>query len=297
MVVDAGLFDSRFPQPEVRSVRDPFARDEEFRRLILGDEDVDLVRVNLEIARDAYPDLDEADVLGRIEALGNRVRDRCSPRAGVRSVIGQINWVMFVEEGYRGNTQDYFDPGNSYINEVVDRKLGLPISMSVLYQDLARRVGLPLACVNLPMHFALKVAGRDEPLFVDPFHEGRLLDLAECERFLGGLAGRNIRLSAEEVASCDASVTVARMLRNLKANYLERKDYSMALPVVRRLAALRRDDLLEQRDWGMVSLQADRPGEALGPLGRYLDARPGAPDAQAVLSLIKSARREVAFRN
>jgi regulator of sirC expression with transglutaminase-like and TPR domain len=87
------------------------------------------------------------------------------------------------------------------------------------------------------------------------------------------------------------------MLRNLKSIYLERKDYALALPVVRRLAALRRDDLQEQRDWGMVSLQANRPGEALGPLGRYLEARPGAPDAQAVQSLLKAARREVAFRN
>ncbi len=278
-------------------MRDPFSRDEEFRRLVQGDEDVNLVRLNLEIARDAYPDVDEADILERIDTLADRVRERCSPGAAARSVIGQINWVLFVEEGFRGNTEDYFDPANSYLNEVFDRKLGLPISLSVLYRDVARRVGLPLACVNLPLHFALKVAGRDEPLFVNPFHEGRVMDLAACERFLGGLAGREVHLSAEECAGCDASVTVARMLRNLKAIYLERKDYGSALPVVRRLAALRRDDLLEQRDWGMVSLQADRPGEALAPLGRYVEARPGAPDAQAVRSLLKSARREVAIRN
>jgi regulator of sirC expression with transglutaminase-like and TPR domain len=278
-------------------VRDPFARDEEFRRLIQGDEDVDLVRVNLEIARDAYPDLDEVEVLSEIDALADRVRDRCPAGGNARSVIGQINWVLFVEEGFRGNTEDYFDPRNSYLNEVVGRKLGLPISLSLLYHRVARLVGLPLACVNLPMHFALKVAGRDEPLFVDPFHEGRLLDLAECERFLGDLAGRQVRLTSEECSACEPSVTVARMLRNLKAIYLERKDYASALPVVRRLAALLRDDLLEQRDWGMVSLQADRPGEALGPLGRYVEARPKAPDAQAVGSLLKSARREVAFRN
>jgi regulator of sirC expression with transglutaminase-like and TPR domain len=278
-------------------VRDPFARDEEFRRLIQGDEDVDLVRVNLEIARDAYPDLDEDDVLDRLQALADRVRDRCSTGAGARAIIGQINWVLFVEEGFRGNTQDYFDPANSYLNEVFERKLGLPISLSVLYRDVALRVGLTLACVNLPMHFALKVAGRDDPLFVDPFHEGRLLDLPECERFLGELVGRDLRLTAEECAACDPSVTVARMLRNLKAIYLERQDYASALSVVRRLAALRLDDLLEQRDWGMVCLQADRPGEALGPLARYVEARPDAPDAQVVRSLLKSARREVAFRN
>ena len=278
-------------------MRDPFARDEEFRRLIRGDEGVDLVRVNLEIARDAYPDLDGADVLSQVDALAGRVRDRCSPDGGARYLIGQINWVMFVEEGFKGNVDDYFDPRNSYLNEVLDRKLGLPITLSVLYAAVAARAGLALGCVNLPMHFALKVMGRDDPIFVDPFHEGRMLDLPDCERFLSELAGRDVRLSAEEFISCDPSVTVARMLRNLKGLYLERKDFASALPVVRRLAALRRDDLLEQRDWGMVSLQADRPGEALDPLGRYVEARPHSPDAEAIRSLLKSARREVAFRN
>ena len=278
-------------------MRDPFARDEEFGRLIQGDEDVDLVRVNLEIARDAYPDLDQAEVLERIEALAERVRDRCSPDGGALYMVGQVNWVMFVEEGFRGSVEDYFDPRNSYLNEVLDRKRGLPIALSVLYAEVAARAGLALGCVNLPMHFALRVVGRDEPLFVDPFHEGRVLDLPDCERFLSDLAGRNVRLGVEEFAPCDPSVTIARMLRNLKGVYLERKDFASALPVVRRLAALRRDDLLEQRDWGMVSLQADCPGEALDPLGRYVEARPKAPDAEAIRSLLKSARREVAFRN
>ena len=278
-------------------MRDPFARDEEFGRLIQGDEDVDLVRVNLEIARDAYPDLDQADVLERIEALAERVRNRCSPDGGALYMVGQVNWVMFVEEGFRGSVEDYFDPRNSYLNEVFDRKRGLPIALSVLYAEVAARAGLALGCVNLPMHFALRVVGRDEPLFIDPFHEGRVLDLPDCEQFLSDLAGRNVRLGVEEFASCDPSVTIARMLRNLKGVYLERKDFASALPVVRRLAALRRDDLLEQRDWGMVSLQADCPGEALDPLGRYVEARPKAPDAEAIRSLLKSARREVAFRN
>ena len=96
--------------------------------------------------------------------------------ARVRHILGQINWVLFVEEGFRGNVEDYYDPRNSYLNEVLDRKLGLPISLSVLYAEVASRVGLALGCVNLPMHFALRVMGRDEPVFVDPFHEGRMLD-------------------------------------------------------------------------------------------------------------------------
>jgi regulator of sirC expression with transglutaminase-like and TPR domain len=280
-----------------RIVRDPFARDEEFRRLIRGEKDVDLVRVNLEVARDAYPDLDEAQILCRIDAIADRVRERCSPDGGTRYMIGQINWVLFVEEGFRGNVDNYYDPRNSYLNEVLDRKLGLPITLSILYARVADRAGLALGCVNLPMHFALKVLGREEPLIVDPFHEGRVLDRPGCERFLSDLTGRAVQLGSEDLDSCDPSATVARMLRNLKAVYLERQDFGSALPVVRRLAALRRDDLQEQRDWGMICLQADRPGEALDPLGRYVEAMPQAPDVEAVRSLLKSARREIACRN
>jgi regulator of sirC expression with transglutaminase-like and TPR domain len=282
---------------EALKLRDPFAQDIEFRRLIQGDEDVDLVKVSVEIARDAEFDFEEAEVYATIETLGDRVRERCAPGAGFRSVLGQLNWVLFVEEQFQGNVEDYYDPRNSYIQEVIRRKLGLPILLSILYKAISDRVGVPLDCVNLPMHFALRVSGREEPLFVDPFHQGRLIDVLECERFLGRMAGREVRLSPEECEGCQASVTIARMLRNLKFIYLGRKDYGSALPVVRRLAALHRDDLIEQRDWGMVSFHSDHPGEALAPLQRYIDGRPHEPDIPAVRTLLSTARREVARRN
>jgi regulator of sirC expression with transglutaminase-like and TPR domain len=278
-------------------VRDPFARDPQFHRLIHGEERVDLVLVCLEIARDAYPDLEFDGILHQIEALADRVRARCAPGANARSILGQINWVLFVEEGFQGNTHDYYDPDNSYLNAVLDRKLGLPITLSILYQRLASRVGLELGFANLPMHFALTVPGLEAPWFVDPFHEGRILDLPACERFLTELAGREIRLDPSTVESCPLSRVVARMLRNLKAIYLERRDFASALPVVRRMAALLRDEPLEQRDWGMVSLQVDRPGEALAPLQKYLEVSPDAPDASAIRALLKTARRDVASRN
>ncbi len=278
-------------------MRDPFARDEHFRRLIGGEPAIDLVAVNLEIARDAYPDLEIDRTIDRIESLSERVRERCSLGGPVRSVIGQINWVLYVEEGFRGNVDDYYDPRNSYLNDVLDRKLGLPITLSILYARVASKVGLELGYVNLPMHFGLGLSGPDGPLFIDPFHEGRILDRPACERFLSELAGRSIELGDEELGSCEHSVTVSRMLRNLKGIYLEQKDFASALPVVRRLAVLRRDDPLELRDWGMICLQVDRPGEALGPLQSYVDALPDAPDIAAIQSLLKSARREVAFRN
>jgi regulator of sirC expression with transglutaminase-like and TPR domain len=278
-------------------VRDPFARDDHFRRLIRGDEAVDPLLVNLEIARDVEPDLDFGPILTRIETLADRVRDRCLPGGGLRYIIGQINWVLYVEEGFRGDSETYDDPRNSYINEVLDRRLGLPIALAILYARVAAGAGLSLGLANLPMHFMLQVPVVEGHLFVDPFHEGRLLDREGAERFLAELADRPIRLGVEVLRPCTVAVTVARMLKNLKASYLDRKDFVSALPVVRRLAALCPDEPLEQRDWGMISLQVDRPGEALDPLQRYVDASPDAPDAEVIRRLLKSARREVAFRN
>ena len=115
---------------------------------------------------------------------------------GVRQTLGDhaVGGNLNRCRQFRGNVEDYFDPRNSYLNEVLDRKLGLPLSLSLLYAHVAGHAGLALGCVNLPMHFVLRVMGREDPLFVDPFHEGRTLDLVSCERFLSDLAGRPVRL-------------------------------------------------------------------------------------------------------
>jgi regulator of sirC expression with transglutaminase-like and TPR domain len=278
-------------------LRDPFAQDAEFRKLLGGEEDVDLAMVNLEIARDAYPELDLAVCTERIERLAARVDERCPIGSRPSHVIGQLNWVLFVEEEYRGNAEDYYDPRNSYLNEVLDRKLGIPISLSILYQAVASRVGLSLAGVNLPAHFLLLETGATPPVFVDPFHGGRTLDLHSCEQFLSTLVGRSCRLGPDDVGPCDASTTVSRMLRNLKAIYLQAQDFAAAQPVCRRLAALNPGDLSEVRDWGTTCLQANRPGESLVPLERYVVEAADATDVESVRSLLKVARRDVANRN
>ncbi|MBV8229479.1 MAG: transglutaminase family protein, partial [Planctomycetaceae bacterium] len=232
-----------------------------------------------------------------IEALAARVRDRAPAAAKARQVLGQINWVLFVEEGFQGNTEDYYDPKNSYLNQVIERKTGIPISLSVLYRAVAHRLGLEMEGVNLPAHFMLRVDRGDETIFVDPFHAGALLDRQGCERRVAELIGRPVVLSDREIAPCSLDLVVTRMLRNLKAIYLRGHDFSTALPVQRRLAALNPDDPLEQRDLGMLCLQLDRPAEAIAPLQSLLDARPEPEDADAIRALLRAARREVATWN
>jgi regulator of sirC expression with transglutaminase-like and TPR domain len=294
-------------------VRTPFDDSPEFLRLLererapVGEAgpgmEPDLVRVGLEIAGDAYPGLDPEPYLARVEGLVARVRDRCAEGGRPRQVLGQINWVLFVEEGFRGNTEAYDDPRNSYLNEVLDRRTGIPITLSVLYWRLAEGVGLAVDGMNVPGHFMLRMSAgpgpgdADAALFIDPFHEGALLDRAGCERQVARALGRDVALTEDQFRPCRRAEVVARMLRNLKAVYLRGDDYLATLPVQRRLAALRADDPQEQRDLGMLCLQVDRPAEAIAPLQSYLDARPDAPEARELRTLLRAARREVARWN
>lgn len=278
-------------------MRSPFAESPEFRRLLEGGPGVDLTRLSLEIARDAFPGLDDARYLTQIDDLAARVRQRCPAGSKPRRVLGQINWVLFVEEGYRGNSDDYYDPGNSYLNQVIDRKAGIPISLSVLYLALADRLGLAMAGVNLPAHFVVRTGRGASAIFVDPFHSGALLDRRGCERRVEEVTGQAVALSDEQLAPCPLPTLVARMLHNLKAVYLRLQEFPAALPVMRRLAALYPDDPQERRDLGMVCLHADRPGEALGHLTAYLAALPDATDAPIIASLLDAARRDLASRN
>jgi|SRR5579864_1621296 len=275
----------------------PFAESPEFRRLLAGVQDVDLTRISLEIARDAYPDLNPQPYLDTIESLAARVRERCTAGAGPRQILGQINEVLFVEEGFRGNTEAYYDPRNSFLNDVMDRKMGIPISLSVLYMALADRVGLAMSGVNLPAHFVVRTGAGDETIFVDPFHAGILLDRYGCEKRVSELAGEPIELDDAQVAPCSSAVVVARMLRNLKAIYIHENAFVSALAVLRRLAALSRDDPQERRDLGIACVHASCPGEAIDHLNAYLSNYPNAEDADTIRSLLRTARHESASRN
>lgn len=274
----------------------PFAHSPEFLRLVEGTTSVSLPRVALEIARDAEPSLDIEAYLGRIDALADRVRlRRGDPRP--RAVLGQINWVLFVEEGMRGNVAEYHDPSNSYLNEVLDRRTGIPISLSILYAAVAEPLGLGLSGVNLPAHYLLRLDGSDPPLFVDPFHEGAFLDRAGCERRVSQAMGRPVKLDESAFAPCDARTTVARMLRNLMAIHAGADDPARSLVVARRLGVIEPDQPETQRDWGLLAYRAGRPGEALAPLGHYLELVPDAADIPAIVEVLRSARREVTLSN
>jgi regulator of sirC expression with transglutaminase-like and TPR domain len=285
------------PPQENGSVKPLFANSPEFERLLEGQSEVCLARIALEIACDAYPELNVEDYLDRIAKLAERVRDRCRPEAKIHHVISQINWVLFVEEEIHGNQADYYDPRNSYLNEVLDRRLGIPISLSVLYWAIAGQLGLAMAGANLPRHFMLRIEDRGRTWFVDPFHAGAVYDRKSCERLLSKLAKHPVTLEDSKTAPCPVPIVVSRILRNLKSIYWDAQDVASVLPIQRRLAALYPHEPNEQRDLGLLCSQLGRLGEAIDPLEAYLDRAPDARDAEEIGALVKALRHQVARWN
>jgi regulator of sirC expression with transglutaminase-like and TPR domain len=282
---------------ENRSVSPAFPDSPEFERLVAGAEDVHLARIAREIARDAHPELDIESYLEKIERLAERARDRCRPGSKVRDVLGQINWVLFVEAGLRANEDDYDDPRNSYLNDVLDRGLGIPISLSLVYWEVGQRLGVPLGGANLPRHFMLTFEEDGLTWFVDPFHAGAIYNRENCQRKLSEIFQQPVILTDSLAAPCAIRLVVARMLRNLKAIYGAHQDVGALLAVQHRLAALMRDDPNELRDLGLLYAQTNRLGEAINPLEAYIETSPLANDANEIRALVAAIRRQIARWN
>jgi regulator of sirC expression with transglutaminase-like and TPR domain len=274
-----------------------FPESPEFARLVAGADDVNLARIALEIARDAHPELDIERYLEKIEGLAERARDRCHPGSKVRDILGQINWVLFVEAGLRANEDDYYDPRNSYLNEVLDRGLGIPISLSLLYWAVGEHLGLGLAGANFPLHFMLRFEEDGSIWFVDPFRGGAIYNRQNCERTLSDIAQQPVFLTDSLTQPCAIRLVVVRMLRNLKAVYGKRQEVTALLPVQRRLTALVHDEPGELRDLGLLYAQIRRLGEAIDPLEAYLACAPPADDAHDIRALVEALRHKIAEWN
>jgi len=275
---------------------DPYADSPEFERLARGEGAVDLARIALECARDADPDVDIPAALGQLDAYARRAADRRPKLGGDRTLLHQINWVLFVEEGFRGNREDYYEAENSYLDRVIDRRRGIPITLSLIYLAVADRLGLPMAGVNLPGHFVIRTVGPGEPIIVDPFHEGRFLDRSQCVELAAQQAGRTLALADADFEPCAPQTLIARLLRNLKAIFWAREDMAACRPVLERLARLS-DAPADRRDLGLACLATERPGRAFDLFADYLARCPDAEDAETIRALRVRAWREVGESN
>jgi regulator of sirC expression with transglutaminase-like and TPR domain len=259
------------------------------------DDKIDLARAALAIAQSEYPALRAETYLARLDQLAATASDRSAGENSPYRLIASINYVLFTEEGYRGNHDDYYDPRNSFLNEVIERRKGIPITLSVLYIEVARRVGLEVHGVGFPGHFLVKYVGQGEEIAIDPFDRGEVRTVAELQQILDGLYGDKVAFRPEFLSPVSNRQILHRILNNLKAIYLRREDFLKALSVAERLVILEPTSAPEIRDRGLLNLKLECFQQALDDLEAYLSLAPGAEDAdeigEQILALKKAAVR------
>ncbi|MBY0459708.1 MAG: transglutaminase-like domain-containing protein [Gemmataceae bacterium] len=256
---------------------------------------VDLARVALLIARDAYSQMNPRAYLRRIDRLAAQLRPRLVGSLAARTA--ELSTFLFEECGFAGNTENYYDPRNSYLNKVLDRQVGLPIALSVLAMAVGTRAGLNVVGVGLPGHFVAKAVDGDEAVLFDPFNGGQFLDPEACEVLVSGVTGRPFEATPEALQATPPGAIVARMLQNLKTAYLADREYLKGARVTRRLTQLIPQDPTQQRDLGVLLFHADQYGKAVSPMKAYLRAAPDAEDADEVQKFLTQALTEVARWN
>lgn len=281
--------------PEARAAQ-------EWRRIArMRDEDVSLAEGALWIAAEEYPGLAVGEYLARLHDMAARLRGRLRADVATAEKLMALNHYLFDELGFSGNGDDYYDPRNSFLNEVLERRLGIPITLGVIYIEIGRRIGIGLHGVSFPGHFLVKCALRDGVVVLDPYSNGVSLGVDELQQRLraaGGAADIDDALLGHLLGAASNKEVLARMLRNLKGIYLRQDDWLRALSSSERLIALLPDDAGEEyRDRGGIYLKLECFRAAMGDFHTYLKQCPGAADANDIRARIAELAPRVARLN
>jgi regulator of sirC expression with transglutaminase-like and TPR domain len=259
------------------------------------DPEIDLGAAAFEIARLEHPDLVPALQIPRLDHL--------AARSGAGSVgdplkaLHRLREFLFEEEGFTGNVQDYYDPRNSCLNDVLDRRLGIPITLAVLMMEVGRRVGLRILGVGLPGHFIVRADVGPEPVLLDPFDGGAVLTPERAADVMARALGRRVPLTDQHLAPVTSRRILVRMLLNLRGIYVRREEWAKALAVIDRLLVLDGSAAVHYRDRGSVLCRLGQLHRAAVDWERYLSRCPEADDAEAVRRQLRQARRQLAGLN
>jgi regulator of sirC expression with transglutaminase-like and TPR domain len=263
-----------------------------FEQLALQkDDDLDVALGAALIARDVYPEIDVAEVLGRIDELAGPIADA---RFGERSSHGQADGLahhLYDACGFAGNEADYYDPKNSLLPDVLDRRLGIPISLALIYCEVAKRAGITARGVAFPGHFIVRIeTPGEEALFVDPFFGGRALDYPGLRKILTRVTGDERPVLPQYLEAASPRGMLVRMLVNLRAIYLSRGDMARAMLAVDRVICLTPDAPEPLRERGLLSMRLGAMEAAKSDLERFLELVPDAQDAPAIRARLKELR-------
>ena len=255
-------------------------------------EEIDLAYAALLIARERYPDLDIEASIAKLDEIAAAIRAQLKSSAGPPKILQAINAYLFEELGFRGNEDEYYDPANSFLNEVIDRRIGIPITLSIVYMEVAKRLGLELRGVGLPGHFLVKYARREGEVVIDPFGGGAVLSARELRERIAQMGG-SPELASRYLAAVTKRQIITRMLNNLKQIYISSSAFDEALGISELILAVNPWDLDEIRDRGLVQSKRNAYAEALRDLETYMQYRPEAEDAAQVRENIQALRPRV----
>ena len=256
---------------------------------------LDVAEIALRLARDEYPNVDVEAHLGELNAMAHEARRYMNGNLNAK-VTGLCRY-LFHDMGFHGNVKDYYNPANSYFNMVLERRTGIPITLSALVMTVGRRAGLCVDGVGLPGHFIAKAVEGEQHVLIDPFHGGRLLSATDCENLIRQITGVVFEVSPLALEAMPTGLIVQRMLGNLKAIYMKAEDYPRALTVMQRLLQLSPREAVLRRDVGMTLARLGQFGKAVDHLRFYLDQAPEAEDKEDIESILKRVQGRLAQWN
>jgi regulator of sirC expression with transglutaminase-like and TPR domain len=269
-----------------------------FQQLVtLPDGAVPLAEAALLMACEEYPQLEISPYIDRLDEIAADVQSRMRAGDTPANTIDRMNEVLFGVLGFHGNTEDYFDPRNSFFNDVLERRTGVPITLSVVYLEVARRLRLPVAGVGMPGHFLVKYRDGDQEIFLDPFNRGEILTRDNCRERLLGMYGEGFEFSDRLLDTVSPRRILSRMLNNLKAIYLNAEAFDKGLAMVEMMLLADPDNAEQYRDRGLLRRKMRQFAGARRDLNHYLNAVPEAADRGDIEEHIKELKRIQALMN
>lgn len=264
-----------------------------FASLVQQDDSIPLFEAALAIAQDVDPQLDLAATQAEVDILAAKLQRRLAPDASSIQKLRMLNHFFYHELGFAGNVNDYYDPDNSYLHRVINTRRGIPISLAVLYMELAQQIGLNVKGISFPGHFLMKLSVQSGDIVLDPFN-GASLSREELEERLEPYFEQQTYPTDMPLASylhaAHPRDILVRMLRNLKALFIEHMHWQRVLGVQQRLVILLPDEITERRDRGLAYANLECPQAALQDLEAYLAERPYAPDAELLRGRLPELR-------
>ena len=254
------------------------------------DEDVDLARAALYVSGMEYPELDVDHYLGILDFLAEGASQYIGEGRDIRGTIQYLSEFLFVQQGFHGNDGDYYDPHNSYLNEVLERRTAIPITLSLVYMEVARRLGLVFEGIGLPGHFVIRTGPPEEELYVDAYNGGQLISRGDCERRVHDVSNGRIEFRAEFLSPYPKKVFLIRLLTNLKHCHFRLEDYPRAVYAADVIAIIdpALGSNLKERAWLHYAQKQYR--FAIRDLESYLEVTPEAEDAEEVKRQVQGIR-------